>query len=1087
MSFDSGTLGTNGFYWWLGQVVDSSTWQDNVNPKLYKETDEVEGWGYRYKVRIFGNQTEDKELQADEQLPMAEVMYPITAGSGHAGSHQTPNIQQGNYVLGFFKDGFEAQQPVIMGVLGNNAQTALEGKDPEKGFGARSGYKGKSGPVDIAQKDQTSSPNSLPSDESTDPRRGSISDSMQADDGGDVTSLAKPKEDDNTSEMQGVQAAIQGLLRFINRLKLSLQQYSMGASTTTPNFLTGLQSEVNKVTGIIAGFIKSILARVRGFIVNEVNAKVKDVTSLLMPNERPQLQQVQEKATDTLGCVIQKIIGQLGSLIGPLLGELVEEYVNAPMCAVENFMGALMGNIVGQITSAIGTALGSIQSILSVGEMATAFSPPTAALDIISGVLEFFSCDETAEEPGVLAWSPWSGAASLGSPSAGLGSLLDGIEAGSGLPPEAPTCPTGPQRSGPPSIKFRGGKGRGASGNAVIDATGSIMGVDLTSYGSGYKNPPNVIIDNPSYKGGGARLKSVINKQGQVIKVIPVETGSGYLSSPDGSTYGAGGVISNPGDTVIKFKTNRNAGIANTFAAFVNPGSSILLNPTGSGVPGVGSTIVINGPANVTIPKGTATIQSTETMTIDKSFIGEGQGGEVIFGVLTGINTEPNPIFGFDNNEAVNSGSFTGDLVAGSNVITNIRDFTGTVIPNQLITMSNPPENIALSGITTISTFTGSVGTDAQVTLNIPVIGTGSTQGQLFLTDPPVNLDQNTEVAVNISQIPGYTSVVPGTTFEVGPGDTVALPAGTFADVIQNGQVVQTVAGSGPTNPVQINTFGYLTSTVPVKGLDIVPGSDPTSSTGQYPVIIKLKEIFVQNTGINYDVNDRIVISPNFGAELRPKFGAFGKVVGVDIINSGEGFNVIPSIYVDSEVGTNAKLIPVFDFIRLGSDEQGNINALTPPELPEGVSVMQVTDCVGLVPVGFVDGRPYFGPFHSHKGRKMVGARHTPISHSFIYDTREESLANVTKSSMSVAPITSSVPSPPNVQTNEVETPSATPALFGEVTPTPTPDPTQTPVPTPGTSPTPMPAPAPAPAPSPAPSPSPSPSPGGGGGGYGGY
>ena len=71
---------------------------------------------------------------------------------------------------------------------------------------------------------------------------------------------------------------IQGLLRFINRLKMSLQQYSMGASTTTPNFLSGLQSEVDKVTGIIAGFIKSILARVRGFVVNEVNSKVKDVT-----------------------------------------------------------------------------------------------------------------------------------------------------------------------------------------------------------------------------------------------------------------------------------------------------------------------------------------------------------------------------------------------------------------------------------------------------------------------------------------------------------------------------------------------------------------------------------------------------------------------------------------------------------------------------------------------------------------------------------------------------------------------------------------------------------------------------------------
>ena len=159
---------------------------------MYKDTDEVEGWGYRYKVRIFGNQTEDKELVLMNNFPMAEVMYPITAGSGHAGSHQTPNIQQGNYVLGFFKDGFEAQQPVIMGVLGNNAQTALEGKDPEKGFEQEVDIK-EMVPVDIAQKDQTSSPNSLPSDESTDPRRGSISDSMQADDGGDVTSFSKTK------------------------------------------------------------------------------------------------------------------------------------------------------------------------------------------------------------------------------------------------------------------------------------------------------------------------------------------------------------------------------------------------------------------------------------------------------------------------------------------------------------------------------------------------------------------------------------------------------------------------------------------------------------------------------------------------------------------------------------------------------------------------------------------------------------------------------------------------------------------------------------------------------------------------------
>ena len=103
------------------------------------------------------------------------------------------------------------------------------------------------------------------------------------------------------------------------------------------------------------------------------------------------------------------------------------------------------------------------------------------------------------------------------------------LAAGSGLPPEAPTCPTGPQKSGPPTIKFQGGKGQGASGNAVIDATGSIMGVDLTSYGSGYKTAPKVIVSDPSYKGSGANLKAIINENGQVIQVVPIENESAAI------------------------------------------------------------------------------------------------------------------------------------------------------------------------------------------------------------------------------------------------------------------------------------------------------------------------------------------------------------------------------------------------------------------------------------------------------------------------------------------------------------------------------------------------------------------------------
>ena len=44
--------------------------------------------------------------------------------------------------------------------------------------------------------------------------------------------------------------------------------------------------------------------------------------------------------------------------------------------------------------------------------------------------------------------------------------------------------------------------------------------------------------------------------------------------------------------------------------------------------------------------------------------------------------------------------------------------------------------------------------------------------------------------------------------------------------------------------------------------------------------------------------------------------------------------------------------------------------------------------------VGWVDGNPYYGPYHVHMNRKMVGAKHVRTPHAYIYDTKEESLAN---------------------------------------------------------------------------------------------
>jgi len=125
--FNPGFLGGT-FLWWVGQIADDSTWRDNVSSSIHKSKDSIPGWGRRYKVRIIGLHDQGEVVIPSSQLPWAQIMYPVTAGGGQANSGQTSNLRQGMMVFGFFLDGQDQQVPVIMGVLGNNSQTALSTK-----------------------------------------------------------------------------------------------------------------------------------------------------------------------------------------------------------------------------------------------------------------------------------------------------------------------------------------------------------------------------------------------------------------------------------------------------------------------------------------------------------------------------------------------------------------------------------------------------------------------------------------------------------------------------------------------------------------------------------------------------------------------------------------------------------------------------------------------------------------------------------------------------------------------------------------------------------------------------------------------
>ena len=70
----------------------------------------------------------------DEDLPWAVLMLPCTAGSGLANAVQGCQVKPGDRVIGFFLDGDDGQQPVVVNVFPVQKQvagvTGFNGLDP---------------------------------------------------------------------------------------------------------------------------------------------------------------------------------------------------------------------------------------------------------------------------------------------------------------------------------------------------------------------------------------------------------------------------------------------------------------------------------------------------------------------------------------------------------------------------------------------------------------------------------------------------------------------------------------------------------------------------------------------------------------------------------------------------------------------------------------------------------------------------------------------------------------------------------------------------------------------------------------------
>ena len=646
--FNSDTSGVNPAFIWFGQVVDESTWVENHAREDGKHTlrtrDDFQGFGYRYKVRIFGRDLSEKnsdEATKDEELYMAEISMPVTAGSGHAGSVQTPNLRQGNYVFGFYKDGIEATEPIIFGLLPNHAQTRLFGGDPEQGFTPRSGGNGLGGSKEFGNQNMLAEgpDGGNPLNESAGGNY--VQDVRDVDIPKEQRTHHLPKTYDCDAKgggaIKSVMRVIEDIQGFINKVKAAANTFAGQVS----DVLDGINALIQDAALLIADVMKGVIDKMRGFVENAINKFiVLPLQALVAPNTTSSTNEIAQLILDIMACIfnklikglVQAVLGLLTSLTNKLLGG-----VNAAFCAAESFMSNLLGGILGPIASGLSSISGLVDGVLSAagGILGAAFN----ALDSILGLIAFLTCDEDADCSAGDGWSFWYGDGSFDFETPDLGNAIK-TNAFSGAGKGGGGCDNKPKLAKPPNVKITGGGGTGASANAIISNNGDVIGFDIVDGGTGYLTNPTVTLTNNGPGSGG-------------VFYARLESDNDFLGGQGGETSG------NPDSQNPNFEDNNTTKVDLKIGVDTEIDEFMDLVPSGAKEYGMGE--------DFTIPSGQIYVGGTGGTPVRE--LGDNVGDEIIYndGKVT-INNVPLYLGGDGAPIVTNSGPLLLDSIGGTPV-----------------------------------------------------------------------------------------------------------------------------------------------------------------------------------------------------------------------------------------------------------------------------------------------------------------------------------------------------------------------------------------------------------------------------------
>jgi len=248
----------------------------------------------------------------------------------------------------------------------------------------------------------------------------------------------------------------------------------------------------------------------------------------------------------------------------------------------------------------------------------------------ISATLDLFSIVNKAKQAAGLVQNAVEGVTNIGSTLSGIAQNADFSDA------FTDTCNVGPVFCGPPTVEFIGGGGSGATGNVIVSALTTVLGVDIITAGGDYIGPPRVKFNDSCNKGKGATGRAVV-ENGQVVQVIIDDTGIDYLPSPDGSQGGDGNVWAESDETTVRRADG-------TYDTPYKPGSVIEVSP--------GDEVTADGKIENVIERKTITALPPVDVTRDSPFPSTVTGDYPVVLEIEGINIL-DPGFGYDPDDKV--------------------------------------------------------------------------------------------------------------------------------------------------------------------------------------------------------------------------------------------------------------------------------------------------------------------------------------------------------------------------------------------------------------------------------------------------